>query len=268
MGKYDKIFTIDKVLLNIGSYALSVIRLPIIIRDHKYLKNNSKLHEFKKHDRCYIIGLGPSLKKVDFSKIEGDVIATNRFVNYKESIDLQPNYYCLTDAAFYNTNNLETIKIAENRYKDCAFVLNGKYRDIAERVMSHETNKFYAYMWSGYYSGKKKIDLTRRTPIAGNIVCFAIMLAMFLNYKEIILLGCDFNSFASRKEIHCYEERDSKRQISMSFELFCYSFVADTHYELNKYAESHGIKIINATENSLIDAYYYDEIIVKNYLRK
>jgi hypothetical protein len=117
-------------------------------------------------------------------------------------------------------------------------------------------------MWSGIFKAEKSIDFTKNLPTLGNVMVVAIALALYVGYKEIILLGADFNSFASTSRKHCYTEDNNVKLRSLSSELFMHSFVADTHYELRKYAEKHGVRIINATKGSLLDAYERDEDIV------
>ena len=93
-------------------------------------------------------------------------------------------------------------------------------------------------------------------PAFGNIVCCAIGFALGLGYKRIILLGCDFNSFATQKVEHCYSESKDKPKLRpLSMELFCYSFEAEMHNRLSVYADNHKIEILNGTPNSLIDSY-------------
>ena len=121
-------------------------------------------------------------------------------------------------------------------------------------------------MYNGYYISPKEIDITKVMPAFGNVICAAIAFAIGVGYKKIVLLGCDFNSFAFPHEIHCYDGgKDNKaaRRIPLDFELFCYSFDATVHLQLAKYANLLGVEIVNSTKGSLIDAYPMD---VDNYL--
>ena len=76
-----------------------------------------------------------------------------------------------------------------------------------------------------------------------------------MGYKDINLLGCDFNSFASTKQNHCYDDKAPARLYPMYEELFAYSFAAKDHTDLQQYAMKLGCRIVNRTEGSLIDAY-------------
>lgn len=258
MGKYDLIFKFNKLLINVGCLILSILRLPLYLREKQSRSMNIKIKDIPQTEKCYILGLGPSLKRINLSKIDGDTIAVNHFYKFEKDLDYSPTFYCMIDDGFYHEVNgvvNDGFKNAYKQFPNTTFLLNGKYKSLIEKENGTLSNTFFTYMWKGYYNRKDKIDYTKRTHIMSNVVCEAITLAIYAGYKEIILLGCDFNSFASQKSLHCYREDDNERKISLGFELFCYSFVADTYYELEEYAKNHGIEILNATKGSLIDAF-------------
>ena len=76
-----------------------------------------------------------------------------------------------------------------------------------------------------------------------------------MGYKKINLLGCDFNSFASAKNVHCYKDESSERIHRMSWELYAYSIVAHQYDSLQEYANRNSFSILNSTKGSLIDAF-------------
>lgn len=263
MGKFNQLFWIDTKLFDLAGVAISLKRLPYYMKNKNLLKKNSGLKKAKRNDICYILGLGPSLKEVDLSKLEGDVITVNNFYRIN-NVDVKPNIYCIMDDIDYLSEESTTISDATKMYPEAYFVLNGKYKKQAEKRISGDVKRIYLFAWRGYFNDRKKINICKISPIMGNIVCYAIYIAMYMEYKKIILLGCDFNSFAFRKEMHCYQE-DKEKEMSLSYELFCYSFCADTHSKLYKYARKNKIDIINATRCSLLDAYPFSDSIHKYY---
>lgn len=92
-------------------------------------------------------------------------------------------------------------------------------------------------------------------PCFQNVVGASIFILMLIGYKNVSLLGCDFNSFASCVKNHCYSEKNNARTMSLSFELFCYSIAAQNHDDLQAYAIHNGVQIFNSTKGSLIDSY-------------
>ena len=256
MSKYELVFELNKFLFNIGCFILSIIRFPSYLKSKNTRLKNCEIKNMPKTQKCYVIGLGPSLKKVDLSKLDGDSIVVNHFYKFGANLNFTPTFYCLLDDVFFTEEYASNFANAYERYPNTKFLLNGKYQAYVEKKKGILTNAYYAYMWKGYFiNTKEKLDFTKRVPMAGNVICTAIAFAMYAGYKEIILLGCDFNSFASQTDEHCYYEENAQRKLSLGFLLFCYSFVADTHIELEEYAKFNGVKITNATPGSLIDAY-------------
>ena len=142
--------------------------------------------------------------------------------------------------------------------KDTTFVWSTSFLSINPDLVNLDCKKTFLAMYNGYYIDPKKFELTKVMPAFGNVVCAAIAFAIGAGYKKIVLLGCDFNSFAFPHEVHCYDggkENKAVRRISLGYELFCYCFDAFVHVQLAEYARTLGVEIINSTKGSLIDAY-------------
>lgn len=264
MGKFNKLFEIDKFAINLAGIYLSLVRFPKKLKYKKLLYRNKEIIHKRKSDKCYVCGLGSSLKQVDLKKLDGDTLVVNRFYKFDKDNSFCPTYYCVIDDSFAELKYRDELLKIINSYKDTTFILNASLFDILNKKFPNNKNLYYQCAWKGTFNSNKNIDFSNIIPIMGNVISNAIAFSLYLGYKEIVLLGCDFNTFASQKEDHCYDVVDNKRTITLAFELFCYSFVADTHYELQKYAKKNGVTIINATQGSLLDAYVRDE----NYVSK
>lgn len=208
--------------------------------------------------KCYIIGLGPSLKDVNLNKIKGDSFVLNRFFKAGSKYpDFVPTYYHLTDGQFTNEENIRDFEECMRAYskKGTRYIMDATFAE--ESILKqYETDVFYYILsFTGLLNPTKDYYINKPLPILFNTVCSCILLAILMGYKEIVLLGCDFNSFATPMPQHCYEENRKEKLRTLSMELFCYSFAADTHYELQRYAVRNGVKITNSTKGSLIDAY-------------
>jgi hypothetical protein len=77
-----------------------------------------------------------------------------------------------------------------------------------------------------------------------------------MGFTEIVLLGCDFNSFASRQENHFYDiKKNINREASLWRDLLGHAIVCFQHEYLRNYASERNINILNSTDNSLLDIY-------------
>lgn len=244
-------------ILHISGYIKCLIN---IIRDFKTMsivRQNARLLDKKKSDTCYVCALGPSLKKVNLTKIKDDTIVVNRFHKMSDRYpEFVPTHYVLADAAFGDRCKNEMEEALEKfSLKGTNFIVNSKFHKLG--LNSKWNNIFYVSTFKGEFYGQY-YRLDRIMPAFSNVVGVAIGTAMGMGYKKIVLLGCDFNSFASPVSNHCYAEADNTRQIKLWYELYRYSIVAWGHEKLAKYAKKHGIEIVNSTKGSLIDAYPFE----------
>lgn len=254
MGKFNTLFKCNIAAQDVYGRLITLYRKATVRGWRQLINNNRKLRDFKKTDRCFVIGLGPSLKDVDLSKITDDSIVVNRFNVFDEG-KFSPTFYMLSDSAFFVEPLNELLEPMYNTYPNTKFIFDGMFYKEIKKKIPEDSRVFYTFSGNGVFNHKRAIDYTEWSSVKYNVVAGAIAMAMYLGYSEIVLLGCDFNSFASPKAIHCYKEKNDTRLISLSFELFCYSFAAYAHNELSEYAEQHGVRIVNATKGSLIDAY-------------
>ena len=255
---FQDLFGLLLKFINLGGWLKYFIKALTKRELFSLVRKNGVLLEREKNEVCYICALGPSLKQVDLSKIDGDTIVVNRF--YRIGRDYPrfiPTYYLMIDALFNNKENQDDFNECINQYKDkgTIYLLNSMLSYNEELKYKSLSNIYYLSCFKGLFNHKKKFSIDKVMPAFGNVACTAIAVAMSLGYKKIVLLGCDFNSFASLTRNHCYAEESTTRLYRMSYELFCYSLDADMHDELQRYAIEHGISVINSTKGSLIDAY-------------
>jgi len=259
---FRTLYNLNLSLVNAGGKVKYLLRLPSLSKTLKLLKRNEELISSRHKDTIYICGLGPSLADVDLDKIaeteEADTLVVNYFIKMAESTKLKPTYYLMADAGFVKPKRRPDLEKAIELYPNSKFIWNSSFPVLDPSVMDYPCDKYFMAMYDGYYIKPSKIDITSITPAFGNCVCCAVAFAIGMGYKKIILLGCDFNSFAFPHEVHCYDggiDSNAPRRVALDFELFSYSFDATVHLMLEQYSKSVNVKILNATKGSLIDAY-------------
>lgn len=269
---FRSLYRLNLQFINAGGKVKYLLRLPLLGKTLKLLKKNQEIISNRKHDTIYICGLGPSLADVDLDKLvdkEADTLVVNHFFKMADQTNLKPTYYLMADAGFMKPKHIAAFNKAIEMYKNTTFIWNSSFQTVNPDVVNFDCKKAFLAMYNGYYIDPKKIDITKVMPAFGNVICAAIAFAIGTGYKKIVLLGCDFNSFAFPHEIHCYDggkNNKAARRISLDFELFCYCFDASVHVQLADYAKTLGVEIINSTRGSLIDAYpmNVDESLYRN----
>lgn len=232
-----------------------------------------------------ILGNGPSLRKNLKEDMEllkrADTLAVNFAANSAEFFELQPNYYLLADPHFFekaltdqnvakliaNLNKIEfpmTLFIpAKARAKQSLF--NNPNLTIA-------TFNFVAVEGFEWFENKM-FDKGLGMPRPRNVMIPSIMTGIRLGYDRIYLLGADHSwlqtlSVNERNEVvsiqpHFYKE-DAKEEARVKQEyvrhplhqvLESMMIAFRSYHRIQRYAEARGIKILNATPKSMIDAF-------------
>ena len=127
MGKFHTLFKLNTMFMDLAGKALSVKRFPYMMKQKSVMKQNTQLKELRKSDTCYVLGLGPSLKGVDLTKIDGDIFTVNGFYNFKDAKTVSPSFYCITDTFAYTNPDSDLISNAMDMFPDAVFLLNGLF---------------------------------------------------------------------------------------------------------------------------------------------
>ncbi|MDD4431015.1 MAG: hypothetical protein PHF61_06390 [Bacteroidales bacterium] len=232
---------------------------------------------------------GPSLH-TSTQKIPGelrnyDLIAVNFMGISEEFIQYKPTVYILCDPAFWFESASEsTTKKVRNLYSVLTEVTkwdlhiyfpwqaknNTEIQNLAinnQHISLHFYNKT---KFEGYSFFKHPVyNRQWGMPRAQNVVAAALMLAVYSNYKKIYLAGAD-NDWVKNLWIdqqnrlrmadpHFYTETKTQEdliipiKIHEQFAALYYTFKA--YIDINSYAKTKGIEIINLNSTSYIDAF-------------
>ncbi|WP_204716710.1 hypothetical protein, partial [Fusobacterium mortiferum] len=113
-------------------------------------------------------------------------------------------------------------------------------------------------IWKGYFSKMNNLNFSKIESSFINVSCCAIAYGMYLGYKEIGLLGCDFTAYGKKNLDNSIIEK-TEYISSLKNDLYGYALAVDTHEKISKYAQKNNIKIININDRSLLDTYLIDK---------
>lgn len=240
----------------------------------------SLLKDIHKDERCFILASGPSIKDEDLTPLKNEhCIAVSQFFLHPQISDIRPAYHCF--APQHSPFNNDTNKIIFDNYV--------KYYTFPVKAFIGTTNYEYSYynflkdnqhynMVDSYfidYTGNHDLneqnyqspelwDPTQQPFNVWTVVYEAIMMAYYMGFKEIYLLGVDHDYLKDTNRTtnhHFYEEKDSfndqkhLEEISKEKWFFIY-YSRWKHYRLMKeFLNSQGIAIYNATQGSMLDVF-------------
>lgn len=261
----------------------SILRIIVLSRlNVAFITRN--YYKLRKNDRCILLANGPSLKQ---SLIDGimdannsDIIGVNSFVQADAFWNCKPRFYYILDGAFFDPFDertraqVEKIKSSFERVSwdmylcipsSCVKggILNGlnnpNIKVIRWNTTSIDGSCLFRHFIYGAFLGMPKCT---------NITNFAIMASVLIRYNTIYLYGVDHSMFKGLyvdedntlcyTDSHVYDVSPVLRKIpgrSIADELKGNVECFKSHTQINEYAIKKGVKIINYTKESYIDAY-------------
>lgn len=248
----------------------------------KILTQNSQFHNLHLNKRCFILGNGPSLKTVDLSLLSDEYVFTvNQIVRHPDFDKLKTNYHFWADPMFFKINenreeDLELLEVMRNvntkgNKPKCFFPID-QYLFIKKYKLDEMLNvNFFRSKYIFFDNYSKKIDFTRNIPGFGTVVQWAIIMAIYMGFKEIYLLGCDNTGIVVTINSALKENSDSDYVYSITknekrrmenllnehtLEDCCKSYVSTlaNYRRLFAYCQSKNIKLINCSAKTVIDS--------------
>lgn len=253
MGKFEIKDKIDSVIYKTYNTVSDLIFLSNF-KARNFIKNNDKFKLTKNNSRCFIIGTGPSLNDLpeDFLRFISKEKSFGVNFLYKSKIFdiIKPNYYVLMDDLFWGKYKNTFSEIA-SKYENTEPIFITDYR--ARSLLNKEALYLYA---KNYPIEQVRINLCENSSALMNVVSYAIAAAIFIGFKDIYLLGCDYNAFCNEGLGHCYDDEElTDSGLNLAYFLKFYHLTTEFHYLLSRESKKKGVNIINLTNGSLLDAY-------------
>jgi len=282
---------LEKSFNILSQLALSSISvLKILVRSGFFIRPIKS-----KNRQIYLLGNGPSLKKdisrVKDSLSTSSVLTVNAFPSTDLFEEIKPDYFLVSSPSYYSISakdyNVDVRKkIIENLVAKTSWPLV-----FFLPAGSKKNKKFISYIKSNKFIIIQHYNTTPVDGLTGlnhlfyrlglglprphNVLVPSLLRAINLGYEEIIFLGADHSwlpelSVNSKNQVlvnqkHFYDEESSiarqmhknegrgNRRIHEVLHKFMLTFEA--YHSLNDYAVKRGVKIVNLTEASFIDAF-------------
>lgn len=225
-----------------------------------YLSNSSKnLKTFKNihsGERCFVIGNGPSLTSGDLNMLKNEVtFASHRIFNIFDQTVWRPTYYIGQDVTLLKEIR-EQVKQVEAKNKFLPINVKEFYKSIVDDAI------YFFLRSKKFYPGLPEFSTNAsRQLFEGYSVTYgAIQLAVYMGFKEIYLLGVDFNysltvdhegKITKRDGVKDYFSDDNNLGLNLpNLELSLLGFQA-----AEKFANENGVIIKNATRGGNLEVF-------------
>lgn len=222
--------------------------------------------------RCFVIGNGPSLKGMDLRPLAGEfTIGANSFYKHPDAAAIGLKYLCIFDPHFMQDQPraVQWHQTVAQQLPGTTMVLHESARPLVARHQLYAGREVY-YARRGFQTRELRyVDFDFRRPrnvgmTTGSTI--AIPLAIFLGFREIVLIGFDCNWLADTgRSYHFYDthehfpEFDSVDRDGRGYGYEAFLRIIQREFESHRLirakAESLGVRIVNATRGGLLDVY-------------
>src|SRR3989344_665436 len=193
MNKFKKVF----------SYSYKNYYLPRLLsfKHRDILARNLELKSKYSGKRCFLIGGGPSVKEMDLSQFKNEyTFVMGEFDNNPQFSALNPKFYVIGDSVYFAEGesdywNKQFEKKDKSINPDTTIIVSIDAKNYIEKHDLFKNNKFYYIGTRGIISPNLpfNINLDKYLPYPKNSMLLCMMIAVYMGFEEIYLLGCEHN---------------------------------------------------------------------------
>lgn len=265
---------------------LSNMIFPIYKHTHadlyQKMQQNSKFKDIHKGERCFIMGNGPSLKTVDFSLLENEIVfGVNHIMKVPGWEKAYINYWTCTDGDYLGiwTNALYTfyqeVQKLQGKGVSCFIPFEAeqycRLHGLDAVLDLNYINAQEQYTSIDQAMRIRDIDLTRFMMQGFNVVLTSINIAIYMGFSEIYLLGCNQSNLKGELlyyldncdiDSHAFEGRNSEASVVLKRKVKTQGILSEIKVELTQiiqfgllydYCKRNGVKLVNLSHPTLIE---------------
>lgn len=250
------------------------------------INNNNKLKNSYFGQRCFIVGNGPSLAKLDLSKITNETVFTVNYIMNNRTLyeKLNSDYHVLIDPTFLTLDSripedlasIELLKqINYSNKKPFCIVREDAKQAFKTYGLDKILNIHYIFQHRNMTDTyRTKISMCKNMPSSQNVIQTAIFSAIYMGFKKIYLIGVDMTySFLTyeandngepiiSKSYHAYNYSNEAKKIMLTrdkldneFMMYDAAKTFTIYKYIKKYSERNDIEIFNCTKGGGLDVF-------------
>lgn len=259
---YDSYCSIRKIFkYTLGHIRCSMQKNIRKIKNKKYI-NLRLLKDKHQGERCFIVCTGPSLSIADLEMLKNEYsFGVNNVFRLFEKTSWRPTYYGVIDPSVYaKLCNDPSFEKLENVFIPDLF--EKMYKHISIKQYYTFPMDYFELYWSRLINKSVRFsdDISLLVYDIATVAYSLMQIAVYMGFKKIFLLGCDCNYSGEKQHFADYGIK-VKDAISTENNLIVAFSAA------RKYADSHGIKIYNATRGGKLEVFErvdFDSLFDKN----
>lgn len=237
------------------------------------LAANASLKNRHHGQRCFIVGNGPSVKKIDLRCLQGETVFSVSNGYLHEGYDtMAPAYHCVPQITYGRMTEADVVswfREMELSIGNAELFLNETELTLVRKYGLFAAHKVHYLALQGNFdelNDMQLIDIARPVPRVESVPIMGLMIAMYMGFQEIILLGMDHDSWRSGYYNYAFQPKatsgkdfsvtDQGRILTQNFDTFqSLARLWRQYRHLAKVASANTIKIVNAGLGGELDEF-------------
>ncbi len=225
-----------------------------------YINKTAGLKNIYEGQKCFLLGNGPSLTIEDLRKTDKFLsFGCNTLIQFMKTYGWYPSFFYFEDTIFIQkyVSTKNDIDFLTDKCKLCfTSIVNeifDKYRDSYQNLFFFKNNRASKEVYI-------QEDITKGLILGGTSLFGMIQLLVYMGIKEIYLLGVDFSFHKEARndgqlKINDNIKNHAEGMNQVSDGIYYVDFILKGWLAAKQYADSHGIKIYNATRGGKLEVF-------------
>lgn len=237
------------------------------------LAANASLKNRHLGQRCFIVGNGPSVKEIDLRRLHGETVfsVSNGYLHEGYGT-MAPAYHCVPQITYGRMTEGDVVswfREMELRVGNAELFLNETEAALVSEHGLFAANKVHYLALQGNFdelNDMQVIDIASPVPRVESVPIMALMIALYMGFQEIILLGMDHDSWRSGYYNYAFQPNatsgkdfsvtDQGKILTPNFDTFqSLARLWRQYRHLAKVASANKIKIVNASPGGELDEF-------------
>jgi len=233
---------------------------------------NARLAGIHRGERCFILGNGPSVNCQDLRPLKHQtVISVSSGYHHPRFLEIDPQYHCvpqLTYTTLGEEGAVAWFREMHGKLGRAELFLSTQEAPLVQRAGLFPGRKVNYVQLGGRAAQADDgiYDLAQPVPGVQTVPLMCLMIAMYMGFAEIVLLGIEHDSFRTRRYEYFYAPTvlkgmdttvNEKGEVKESVldELKAYVRLFEQYAHLQRIALRAGVRILNATDGGALEEF-------------
>ena len=200
--------------------------------------------------RCFIACTGPSLTIKDLELLKNEyVFGMNSICLIHDQTDWKPDFFGIQDKNVFEKVK-DTLLKTDNGLCIMPYGFKKNYQTPDNWIYFHMSGSYHLYEMDYNKFFAKFSNDCYNTVYDGYSITYALLqIAVYMGFSELYLIGADCSYMGKKR--HFIEHGHSNSE----FEALAAQRLYASYGEAKKYAEAHGIKIVNVTRGGCLELF-------------